>query len=140
MFLSDNDYKVVIGETALRIISQVSDTIRTAAEAEAQEEISGYLRPRFDTDAIFSATDDDRNKLIVMYTCDIALYHMSASMPQRMGIEVRKERYDRAIKWLTDVQAGRIVPNLPVPTDEDGNSTAPGTVVYGCQSKLHHNW
>ena len=140
MFLSDNDYKVVIGEAALRVTSQVSATVRTSAEEEAIEEISGYLRPTYDVEAIFSATGTDRNSLIVMYTCDIALYHMSASLPQRMGTEIRKERYDRAIKWLTDVQAGRIVPDLPVPTDGEGNATAPGVAIYGSQQKLHHNW
>ena len=45
-----------------------------------------------------------------MYTCDIALYHMSASMPQKMGSEIREVRYKRAIKWLEGVQAGGIIP------------------------------
>ena len=45
------------------------------------EEISGYLRPVYDCKAVFSATGDDRNRLIVMYTADIALYHMVAIVP-----------------------------------------------------------
>ena len=46
---------------------------------------------------------------------------MAASLPQKMGTEIRKERYDRAIKWLEGVQSGKIVPDLPVSTDEEGN-------------------
>ncbi|MBQ3364392.1 MAG: DUF1320 family protein [Muribaculaceae bacterium] len=139
MFINDEDYRVVIGEQALKVISQVSDDNRANAEAEAIEEISSYLRPKYDTEALFSAEGNERNKLIVMYTCDIALYHMAASLPQKMGTEIRKERYDRAIKWLEGVQAGKNVPDLPVSTDEDGNQVG-FPMVYGCQKKLRHNW
>lgn len=139
MFINDEDYSVVIGEQALKVISQVSDDNRANAEDEAIEEISSYLRPKYDTQALFSAEGNERNKLIVMYTCDIALYHMAASLPQKMGTEIRKERYDRAIKWLEGVQAGKNVPDLPVATDEDGNPVG-FPMVYGCQKKLRHNW
>ena len=100
MFITDEDYKVVIGENALKVVSQVSTENRTNAEMEAQEEIAGYLRPKYDCTAIFSTEGGVRNKLVVMYCCDIALYHMAASLPQKMGMEIRKERYERAIKWL----------------------------------------
>lgn len=139
MFINDEDYSVVIGEQALKVISQVSDDNRANAEDEAIEEISSYLRPKYDTQALFSAEGNERNRLIVMYTCDIALYHMAASLPQKMGTEIRKERYDRAIKWLEGVQAGKNVPDLPVSTDEDGNPVG-FPMVYGCQKKLRHNW
>lgn len=139
MFINDEDYSVVIGEQALKTVSQVSDDNRANAEEEAIEEISSYLRPKYDTDAIFNAEGNERNRLIVMYTCDIALYHMAASLPQKMGTEIRKERYERAIKWLEGVQAGKIVPELPVATDDDGNPVG-FPMVYGCQKKLRHNW
>ena len=139
MFITDQDYKVVIGEQALKVVSQVSQDNRANAETEAVEEISGYLRPKYDTDAIFSATGTERNRLIVMYTCDIALYHMTASAPQKMGMEIRKERYERAIKWLEGVQAGKIVPDLPLATDQEGGLIG-GTIVCGSQKPLKHNW
>lgn len=138
-FITDEDYKVVIGEQALKVVSQVSQDNRTNAEYEAVEEISGYLRPKYDTDTIFSAMGTERNKLIVMYTCDIALYHMAASAPQKMGMEIRKERYERAIKWLEGVQSGKIIPDLPLATDDEGQPVGvPFT--FGCQKKLRHNW
>ena len=140
MFITDEDYKVVIGDQALKVVSQVSEENRTNAETEAVEEISGYLRPKYDTNAIFSTTRSDRNRLVVMYTCDIALYHMAASAPQKMGMEIRKERrYERAIKWLEGVQSGKIVPDLPLATDEDGNPFG-FPMMYGGQKKLRHNW
>lgn len=139
MFITDEDYRVVIGEQALKVVSQVSEENRVNAETEAVEEIAGYLRPKYDTTAVFSASGSDRNRLVVMYVCDIAIYHMSASTPQKMGMEIRKERYERAIKWLEGVQAGKIVPDLPLAIDENGD-TIGLPMKYGSQKKQRYNW
>lgn len=139
MFITEEDYKVVIGDTALKVISQVSAKNRANAESEAREEISGYLRPKYDCKAVFAAEGSVRNRLVVMYTCDIALYHMSAAMPQKMGSEVREERYRRAIKWLEGVQAGKIIPDLPLAVDEEGNNLG-NAFLYASQQQLRHNW
>lgn len=138
MFIDTEDYKVVIGDAALKVVSQSSPENIANAEAEAIEEISGYLRPVYDTAAIFAATGNDRNRLIVMYTADIVLYHLTASQPQKMGSEIRKERYERAIKWLEGVQAGKIVPDLPLAGSDD-NSPGFGTSYYSFP-KLRHDW
>lgn len=138
MFIDTEDYKVVIGDAALKVVSQSSPENIANAEAEAIEEISGYLRPVYDTAAIFAATGNDRNRLIVMYTADIVLYHLTASQPQKMGSEIRKERYERAVKWLEGVQAGRIVPDLPLTVSDDG-SAGFGTS-YHSFPKLRHDW
>lgn len=141
-FINDNDYHVVIGENALKVISQVSADVRSAAELQAQAEIAGYLNPKYDTTAIFNP-DTPRQPLIVMYTCDIALYHMSASLPGKMGSEIRKERYDRAIRWLEGVANGKIVPTgLPLAT----TTTPDGKVVsnlgsrYSSDKKQNNTW
>lgn len=138
-FITDQDYSVVVGDAALRIISQASATTRATAEAEALEEIAAYLRPKYDTDAIFAVTGAERSRLVIMYACDIALYHMTASLPQKMGADIRKERYERAIKWLEGVQAGKIIPDLPIATDDEGNPTG-FPLIAGSQPPLHHNW
>ena len=139
MFISDEDYRVVIGDQALKVLSQVSGEIRQNAESQAIEEISGYLRPRYDIQAVFSAEGPHRNPLLVMYVCDIALFHMSASAPQKMGADVRKERYDRAIKWLEGVQAAKIIPDIPLAVGPDGQP-AGSSLVFGSQKKLRNNW
>lgn len=138
MFVNDNDYAVVIGDDALKVLSRASQEIRDGAEQEAVEEIASYLRPVYDCEAIFAATDVQRNRLLVMYVADIALYHMVAAMPQKMGIEIRKERYDRAIKWLEGVQAGKIILDLPR-MEPDGPTPVSGTV-YHTEPRLRHNW
>lgn len=120
------------------MLSQTDTANRQKAESEAIEEISGYLRPKYDIEAIFSATGTERNGLIVMYACDIALYNMAASAGGRMNSDVRKERYDRAIKWLSDVQAGKIVPDLPATVNPDGQTGIP--LRWGSAKRLDNIW
>lgn len=139
MFITDEDYKVVIGEAALKVISQTDEANRANAEAEAIEEISGYLRPKYDCAAAFATEGKQRNRQLVMYACDIALYHLASAMPQKMGSEIRKERYDRAIKWLEGVQAGKIIPDLPLATDEYADIDG-GITLARSQPPLHHSW
>ena len=142
MTITEQDYRRVIGEQQLRIVTQADEDIRRGAEVAAQQEMAGYLASRYNTTAIFSAEGEERNPIIVMYLCDIALYHLSAALPQRLGSEVRKERYDRAIRWLEGVQKGLIVPDLPTTlTDEEGNTTTPPpTIIYNSEPKLQNNW
>lgn len=137
MFINKEDYRVVIGEAALKVVSQESPENVENAETEAIEEISSYLRPVYDTDSIFSAEGKARNRLLVMYTADIALYHLASSQPGRMGGEIRKERYERAIKWLEGVQAGKIIPDLPTAVSEEGSAF--GTS-FRSNPKLNHDW
>ncbi|MBE6245583.1 MAG: DUF1320 domain-containing protein [Bacteroidales bacterium] len=139
MFITEEDYKVVIGDTALKVLSQTSESNRQNAEAEAIEEISGYLRPKYDCQAIFSAEGEYRNKQIVMYTCDIALYHMVSSTSARMGAETREKRYEQAIKWLEKVQAGSVTPDLPLAEDEDGQQTGQ-KLHWGSAKRLKNIW
>ena len=139
MFITDEVYRVVIGDSALKVVSQTSAENRSNAEAEAQEEIASYLRPVYDCNSIFTAEGTARNRLIVMYTCDIALYHMVSAMPQKLGSEIRKERYERAVKWLEGVQAGKIIPDLPLAVDEAGDTMSPG-MILSSQKPLRHNW
>lgn len=138
-FITQEDFKVVVGEVAFKVITQASDENRDNAVREAQEEISGYLRPKYDCEAIFSAQGTNRNSQIVMIACDISLYHMGSALPQKMGSEIREERYKRAISWLEGVQAGKIVPNLPLVVDSKGEpSNLP--LRFGCQKKQRNNW
>lgn len=139
MFITDEDYRVVIGDAQMKVVSQCSAEVRANAEAEAMEEVSGYLRPKYDTAALFAAEGDARNRHIVMITADIALYHMVSAMPQRMGSEVRQERYERAVKWLEGVAKGAIVPDLPQATGEEGTPIS-ATFKSKSETPLRHNW
>lgn len=139
-FITKDDFKVVSSEASLKAITGASQDNIDNAIAEAQEEVAGYLRPKYDTEKIFAMEGNLRNRQIVMYTADIALYNMTASLPNRMGYETRQERYERAIKWLEGVQAGKIVPDLPILTDEIGNELSQGGVLAYGNGPDRHTW
>lgn len=139
MFITQEDFKVVASEAALKVITQADDANADNAIQEAVEEIAGYLRPKYDCDKVFSAIGNDRNRQIVMYAADIALYNMIAAQPQRMGSDVRKERYERAIKWLEGVAAGKIVPDLPIATDEATGEANNNGIKWG-NGPNRHSW
>lgn len=139
MEISEQDYRTVIGESALAIVSQASAEVRQSAERMAEEEMAGYLRPRYDVAAVFGADGEGRNPLVVMYLCDIALYNMAASLPQKMGMDVRQMRYERAIGWLEEVSKGNIVPDLPVAVGDDGESVAL-TTRWGSERRQGNMW
>lgn len=139
MFIQEIDYKTVIGETALKVVTQADQETRANAELEAVEEISGYLRPKYDCDKIFSAEGDKRNRQILMFACDIALYHMAASLPGRMGMDIRKERYENALERLKQIQSGVVVPDLPEAVDEAGESAAP-SIRFGSKPCIDNSY
>lgn len=141
MYITDNDYKTVIGPASLNVVSQTDSAVRLSAQTNALEEIAGYLRPRYDVNAEYAKTGDARNGLLVMYACDIALWHMTASQPQKMGGEIRKERYERALQWLKAVQAGQIVPDLGIAVDAQTGEAQGSSFVYGSiADKQNNNW
>lgn len=139
-FITQEDFKVVSSEASLKAITGADPDNISNAIAEAQEEVAAYLRPKYDTDRIFATEGNGRNRQLVMYTADIALYNMIASLPNRMGYETRKERYERAIKWLEGVQAGKIVPDLPIATDETGSGISQGGVLAYGNGPDRHSW
>lgn len=139
MFLTEQDY-VVVGEQALKVLKQSSDENRERAEAFAQEEIAGYLRGRYDVNAVFEAEDSERNQAIVMYMCDVALYHMVSWLPGRMGFDIREIRYKRAIEWLKDVQAGKTMPDIPTVTGPNGEEDINNPIRFNAGERNNYSW
>lgn len=139
-FITTDDYRVVIGEQSLKIITQAELHIRQTAEAVALEEVAGYLRPTYDIQVIYALQGPARPAHLVMVVTDVALYHLSASLPQRLGADIRKERYDRAIKWLEQVQRGHIVPHLPRAGENNNTNSSSGSLRWGSNKKNINIW
>ena len=138
MFITDEDYTVVIGPDALKTLSQASPENRRNAELRAIEEISGYLRPVYDCSRTFAAEGEERNAYLVMITADIALYHLAASLPGKMGLDIRRPRYDQAIEWLKSVQGGTVTPDLPLVESADGSESF--SAIFSSEPKSKHVW
>jgi len=130
-FITIEDFKAVVDDKTLSVINQSDPANLDRAVGYAIEEISGYLRGMepsktgirpYDIQAIFAATGDERNRQLVMYTCDVALYHLISWLPLKMGFEIRQLRYERAISWLEDVQAGKVILDVPLVPEADGDN------------------
>ena len=97
-------------------------------EDRAVAEMRCYLSRRYDCDKIFTATGDKRNQLVLMMAIDIAVYHIFCIHNPRNLSPLRKERHERAVKWLEAVAAEEIsVDGLPpaVRRDEGGKIKFP---------------
>lgn len=106
-FLTDNDFNVLIRNEITKIISETTDSPKMLlAEKMAIAQIRNHLAGRYDCDAIFTATADDRDAFIVMITIDIALYHLWSKEGGNNIPKLRELRYNDALKWLQDVQNG----------------------------------
>lgn len=137
-FLTDSDYKSLICDEDLDIVIQSDIDVRAKAELMGIEQMKGYLNQRFDTTAIFAATGDDRNHLVVMYLVDIALYHLYSNLPNRLGLEQRRTRYEDALKWLKDVSNGLVTP--PLPTPDLTIASDPLSCNYGSEPRRNYSW
>jgi len=140
MFLTESDYSAVCDAATLDVIQQSDLTIRQRAEAYAIEEISSYLRSRYDMTAAFAATGAARNNQLVMMTADVALYHLAAWLPGRMGFDIRETRYNAVIKTLVDVHR-KLQMDLPTYTDPiTGETDTANPVKFGSWPKNCNSW
>ena len=138
-FLTKEDFKAVCDNPTLEVIGQQDDENIARAERYAMEEISSYMRSRYNISEAYAKRGAERNQQLVMITCDVALYHLIAWLPKRIGFEIRDIRYKSAIAWLKDVQAGKATPDLPAITDEHGNDI--GTpITYGGWEKSKYDY
>ena len=78
--------------------------------------------------AAFWSGSDNRDQQMIMYFVDITLYHLHARIAPRNVPELRIQRYEAAINWLTMCAKGEITPNLPVLQPKSG-----GRIRFGGQ-------
>lgn len=139
-FLSTDDFKTVCDPQTLTVINQDDTANLDRAERYAIEEVSSYLRTRYDVGTAFSRTGDQRNGFLVMIVADVALYHLVSWLPKRIGFDIRETRYNQAIAWLKDVQSGKATPDLPTPTDPATGQETSQPVRYGGWDKSEYQY
>lgn len=134
-FIIPSDYDASIHREILDSLTRSDSAAQDVqiieiCEDRAIAEMKGYLNKSYDVEAIFSATGNDRNQLILMMAIDIAVYHIYCQHnPYKMS-EIRKVRYDRAIEWLKGVMKGDITiadaPRLPI---EEASNNSPWQIL-----------
>lgn len=81
------------------------------------------------------AAGDIRNKQVVLYVVDIALYHVHSRINPKNIPELRLERYDNAKGWGKMAARGEITANLPLIEPEQGSS-----ITYGNNYEKRDNF
>jgi phage gp36-like protein len=102
-FIDLKDYDASIHREILDALTREDDAVVEICEDRAIAEMRCYLSKRYDCDKIFSATGEKRNQLVLMIAVDIAVYHIFTIHNPRNLSPIRKERYERAVKWLESV-------------------------------------
>ncbi|MGV8814755.1 MAG: phage protein Gp36 family protein [Gelidibacter sp.] len=149
MFLKEEDLGSTMYGYLIEQITEGNETITDIAMAAAEEEVRSYLsgnnkrewidgRLRYDVDAILSAQDDARNKLIVKHTVTIAKWWIVDLCNADIIYEQAKERYDRTIGWLKQLANGEVnLSTLPtLDPEESANQHKPFS--FGSRKKFNH--
>lgn len=150
MFISAEELKTVAYSYQISEISEGDEDIPLAAINTAIEEVKGYLRSNdkreymdgrrvYDVAAIFSATAENRNPLILQYTKVVALWHAIILCNVDIIHEHVKERYDRVIDYLKKVNKGDVTLDLPLLEEEGGgDGTQKKPFRFGSRKKFNH--
>jgi phage gp36-like protein len=140
-FITITDYDAAVHTEILNAVTRQDDAILDIMEDQAMEEMTGYLDARYDASAIFSQTGDNRHPLIKMFCMDITLYHLHSIHNPVKFPQIRKDRYERAVAWLKEVQQGNISPNgLPLKTDSDGNQGGATSFIMSSNAKRDNHF
>lgn len=139
MFITEEDY-IQVGSDALKIMQQSSDENRRVAEQRALSRIAAALRGRYDVEKAFACEGGERDMELVGCATDIALYHMVCSLPQKMAYEIREKRYNAALDYLKEIQAGRVTPDIPTATGPGGEEDWQNPIRYGSVEKNEYIW
>lgn len=106
-FITLEDYDASIHREILDALVRDDEAIVEIVEDRTVAEMRSFLSNRYDCDKLFGATGEERNNLVLMMAIDIAIYHIFCiHNPQKLS-QVRKDRYDRAVTWLKEVNRER---------------------------------
>lgn len=139
MFIEKDELTTAIAEYTLGKITADDMVIRQAILAAIQEATS-YLNGKYDCTAIFNATGDNRNILLLEHCKSIAVWYIIRISNADVVFEKAKIYYECAIDWLKQVagvgESGKsIAPDLPLKTE---NGTVKTPMRCGSNPKFSH--
>jgi len=118
-FITLDDYDASIHREILDALVRNDEAIIEIIEDRAISEMRSFLSNRYDCDKLFDAAGEKRNRLVLMMALDMAIYHVFCiHNPQKLS-QMRKDRYDRAMAWLKEVNRGRAtIDGAPLLSDD----------------------
>jgi len=150
MFIEKEELKSAIYHYQVEEITEADDDIVFMAMAAAEDEVKSYLkannmkawkdgRALYDATAIFAMTGTARNALILQHTKTIAVWNLVQLCNVDILFDQVKERYDRAITWLKQLNRGEITIDLPLlPNTDATTSTDVQPFRFNSRPKFNH--
>ncbi len=149
-FIEITELKTAIYAYQISEITEADDDIVLMAIAAGIDEAKSYIRPNnkkqwqdgrllYDADATFSATGSARSALLMEVTKSLAVWYLCRLCNVDMIYENVKDRYDRAITWLKQVNKGDVSLDLPLLPDTDATVDAAKLPFrFGSRTKFNH--
>jgi phage gp36-like protein len=120
-YITQEEITTHLGADQIEVISDGDDTALEFSIDAAIKEAKGYLQA-FDIVSELTKTGSERNSLLMLFIKDLAVWHFVNICNVNTSMELRENRYNRAIAWLKDVQKGNVIPDLPEKVNTDGES------------------
>ena len=136
MFITVEEMRTVIYDHVMDDISENDDSKVLQCIEAAVSEMKSYLASRYDVAAIFAATGNNRDPLILEDTKVVAVWNLIRLSNSELIYEQWRERYDRVIDFMKQVSEGSITPDLPIATDAQGNPIIKSR--FGSNPKFDH--
>ncbi|MGB4134251.1 MAG: hypothetical protein BWY89_00046 [Bacteroidetes bacterium ADurb.BinA012] len=139
MYVTPQEINTHLYGEQLTAISGSSTEDLTRAIHAAIAEARGYLTA-WNVDEELSkspgANPDTRNPLLVIYIKDIAVWHYINKCNVDTSLELRRDRYGRAVDWLKEVQRGAVNPGLPAMPEAERT----GVVIFSSNPKRNNHF
>ncbi len=139
LFLATEDFNQVASPEEIDSLSDNDELSLDKAEISSISFFKGYLRSRYDIDAEFEKTEDDRDATLVVMLCDWVIWTLQANEPERFVSDIRIQRKDDVEAWLKGCQKGTINPGFAPLVDESGKDISTG-MKYGGNERVSSAW
>jgi phage gp36-like protein len=154
MFVEVEEMKSVMYKYQMDEITEADDSLVMIAIQAATDQVKSYLRPGnkkrwqdgrplYDVGTVFGKSKptngepDERNVLLLEMVKNVAEWYILRLSNVDIMFEHVKDRYDRAIDWLKQVQSGDVLLDLPVIADNAiGEDKQPFR--FGSRIKFNH--
>lgn len=142
-FIQLTDYDPTIHreilDSLLREQAADGNAVMEVCENRAISTVRSMLDSRYDCDAIFSATGDERNVLVLKVCLDIAVYEIFCQHnPYKMS-QIRRDRYEDAMQFLRDVHDYKAnIEGLPELPEEELAEKSPWLIDSQRQRNMYY--
>lgn len=120
IYIEKTDFEQIIRLDVLDNLTGGDDTKLDEEESYAMANVESHFGERFDLEAEYLFTGDDRNKMLVRTILHLMLYTLYGIRSTKDIPEHIEDKHGRALQYLKDVRDGKLSTNLTLKDAEVG--------------------